>query len=118
MTEETRTKMAEEESKVPEETGKESERREEQPNPVEERVEGTQHGFKRPMLPARRAARKAPGKAERTVTTAPKPVTTTESRPDNRRRLLRRMKAREAFESVPKNYLPRAAYRCYQEGGK
>ena len=116
MADERRATMAEEGLKVPEETGRESERTEGQPTTVEERVEGTQHGFKRPMLPARRAAvRKAPGKAERTATTAPKPVTTTESRPDNRRRLLRRLKAREVLKSVPKNYLPRAAYRCYQK---
>ena len=93
MADETRTKMAEEELKVPEETGSESERTEGQPISAGERVEGTQHGFKRPMLPAKRAAKtvraKPPGKAERTATTAPKPVTMTESRPDNRRRLLR-----------------------------
>ena len=111
--------MAEEESKIPEETGKESEMRKEQPTPGEERVEETQHGFKRPMLPVKRAAKtvraKPPGKAERTATTAPKPVTTTENRPDNRRRLLRRLRAREVLKSVPKNYLPRAAYRCYKK---
>ena len=111
--------MTEEVLKVPEETGRESERTEGQPTTAEERVEETQHGFKRPMLPARwaakRAATKAPGNVERAVARPPKPVTTPETRPDNRRWLLRRLKRREAYRTIPKSYLPRAAYRCYQK---
>ena len=119
MTEETRTKMAEEELNVPEEAGRESARQEEQQTTAEARVKENQSLFKRPMLPAKWAAKtataKAPWKAERAVAITSKPVETTENRPDNRRRLLRRQKRREAFKAIPKNYLPRAAYRCYQK---
>ena len=81
----------------------------------QESAEQTQPDFKCPMPPKQRTAAKAT-RCAKPPKTAEKVVGNADTKPDNRQRLLRRLRRRAVSRAVPRSQVyPREAYGCYRE---